>query len=84
MKQIDYVPRGVCSRSIHAEVDENGVITDVRFLGGCHGNTQGVARLAIGRKASDVIATLSGVQCGSKGTSCPDQLAEALKQLTAE
>lgn len=84
MKTIDFVPRGVCSRSIHIEVGEDGVIQDVRFSGGCSGNTQGVARLAVGRTVDEVIGTLSGIRCGMKGTSCPDQLAAALRQLKQE
>lgn len=79
MKTFDFTPRGVCSRGIHVEVDDNNVITSVRFSGGCAGNTQGVARLAEGRPVDDVINTLKGINCGMKGTSCPDQLARALE-----
>lgn len=81
MKSFDYITRGVCSRGIHIEVDDSGVITQVRFLGGCSGNTQGVARLAEGRKMDDVIATLKGIRCGTKTSSCPDQLANALEEM---
>lgn len=83
MKSFDFTPKGVCSRGIHLEVDDNDIVTTVRFTGGCAGNTQGVARLAEGRKVDDVIETLKGIRCGMKGTSCPDQLAcalEAMKQ----
>ncbi|MCI7767295.1 MAG: TIGR03905 family TSCPD domain-containing protein [Oscillospiraceae bacterium] len=76
---IEYTPRGVCSRKITAEV-ENGVVKSVVFTGGCNGNTQGLARLAQGMKVEDVIARLENVDCGGRGTSCPDQLAKALKQ----
>ncbi|HIU02685.1 MAG TPA: TIGR03905 family TSCPD domain-containing protein [Candidatus Onthocola gallistercoris] len=67
-----------CSRAVDFEV-ENGIVTQCRFIGGCDGNTQGVAKLVIGRSVDDVIATLEGIDCGGRGTSCPDQLAQALK-----
>lgn len=76
---IEYTPKGVCSRKITAEV-EDGIVKKVVFTGGCNGNTQGVARLAEGMKVEDVIARLENVDCGGRGTSCPDQLAKALKQ----
>lgn len=76
MKQ--FTTHGTCSKSIEYEV-ENGVLTKCRFVGGCPGNTQGVARLAVGHKVEDVIALLKGIQCRN-GTSCPDQLACALEQ----
>ena len=75
----EYTPKGVCSRKITAEV-EDGIVKSVVFTGGCNGNTQGVARLAQGMKVEDVIARLENVDCGGRGTSCPDQLAKALKQ----
>lgn len=81
MKTFDYTPRGVCSRGIHIEMTEDGVVSSVRFSGGCMGNTQGVARLAEGQKAEDVIRVLKGIDCGRKGTSCPDQLAIALERM---
>ena len=71
---------GTCSRAINYEV-ENGVVTKCEFVGGCTGNTQGVARLVIGRKVEEVIALLKGISCRN-GTSCPDQLARALEQTT--
>ncbi|MBQ7355667.1 MAG: TIGR03905 family TSCPD domain-containing protein [Clostridia bacterium] len=77
MKQINYKTSGVCSREIHIEV-EDGVITSCAFVGGCHGNTQGVAALVVGMKVDDAIARLSGIDCRGRGTSCPDQLAKAL------
>lgn len=79
-----YKTSGTCSRAIDIELDENQVIRKVRFHGGCNGNTQGVAKLVEGRPAKEVISTLSGIQCGFRGTSCPDQLAKALKQMTAQ
>ena len=73
-----YRTTGTCSRAINCEV-ENGIVTKCQFIGGCQGNTQGVARLVIGRKVEEVIALLKGIQC-QNGTSCPDQLARALEQ----
>lgn len=82
MKQeLDYRTRGVCSRMIHVEV-EDGIVTDARFVGGCNGNTQGVAALVKGMAVEDAIARLSGIDCNGRGTSCPDQLANALKEIS--
>lgn len=78
-----YTPKGVCSRKIELEL-EDGVVTDLAFTGGCHGNLQGISALVKGRKASDVIATLRGIRCGSKSTSCPDQLSDALEAALAQ
>ena len=75
-----YRPKGVCSMQIKFEISDEGIVKNIRFLGGCSGNTQGVARLAESRKADEVIALLSGICCGGKGTSCPDQLAKALEE----
>ena len=75
----NYQTKGVCSRSIAVEIDDDHIIKSVQFMGGCNGNTQGVARLAEGRKAEDVIASLRGINCGGRGTSCPDQLANAIE-----
>ncbi|MBQ2272350.1 MAG: TIGR03905 family TSCPD domain-containing protein [Clostridia bacterium] len=80
MKAFDYQTKGVCSRGIHIEVNDDNVVTTVRFTGGCSGNTQGVARLAEGRSVDDVIGILKGIRCGMKTTSCPDQLACALEE----
>lgn len=74
-----YKPTGVCSREINIELDGD-TIKSVKFTGGCSGNTQGVAALVAGMKASDAITRLEGIRCGMKETSCPDQLAKALKQ----
>ncbi len=79
MSKISFTPRGVCSRQINVEV-EDGIIKDVQFIGGCNGNTQGVAKLAKGRPAKEVIELLRGTNCNGRGTSCPDQLAKALEQ----
>ena len=72
-----------CSREIDFEVDNNNIVTSCEFIGGCMGNTQGVARLVVGRSVDDVIKTLEGINCGNRGTSCPDQLAQALKAYKA-
>lgn len=72
-----YKTRGTCSREIRFDVDD-GIVSKVQFVGGCAGNTQGVSRLAVGRKVEEVIDILSGIQCRN-GTSCPDQLAQALE-----
>ena len=80
MKQtINYKTEGVCSRQINLVV-EDGVITEAAFVGGCHGNTQGVAALVIGMEAKEAIRRLRGIKCGFKPTSCPDQLSKALEQ----
>lgn len=75
-----FTPKGVCSRQIEIAY-EGDVVKSIRFLGGCPGNTQGVAALAKGRKIDEVIACLDGLRCGPKQTSCPDQLAQALKEI---
>ena len=80
MKQtINYKTSGVCSRQINLVV-EDGIITEAAFVGGCHGNTQGIAALVIGMSAEEAIRRLRGIKCGFKPTSCPDQLAQALEQ----
>ncbi len=75
-----YRTKGTCSRQITVDLDEQGIIRKVEFLGGCNGNTQGVARLCVGHPAQEVIDLLSGVDCNGRGTSCPDQLSKALKE----
>ncbi|HBJ18613.1 MAG TPA: TIGR03905 family TSCPD domain-containing protein [Clostridiales bacterium] len=82
-KHIEYKTHGTCSRMITVDI-EDGVITDCAFLGGCPGNTVGVASLVKGMRVEDAIARLSGIRCGSKNTSCPDQLANALKSALEE
>ncbi|MBE6596698.1 MAG: TIGR03905 family TSCPD domain-containing protein [Ruminococcaceae bacterium] len=77
MDHIEYTPQGVCSRKIDIDV-EDGIITKVKFSGGCAGNTQGVASLLVGMTVDDAIERLSGIRCGFKSTSCPDQLSKAL------
>lgn len=75
-----YKTSGVCSRAIYIST-ENGIIKNVEFEGGCNGNTQGIAKLVKEMKIDDVIEKLDGIKCGFKQTSCPDQLANALKQI---
>lgn len=75
---MDYKPKGVCSQQIQFDIVDNKVY-NVSFKGGCHGNLQGIARLVEGMDIEDVIARVEGIQCGHKATSCPDQLAQALK-----
>lgn len=81
MNSYIYKTKGVCSREIHIEIDENNVITGARYVGGCSGNTQGVAALVKGMTVDEAINRLSGIKCGMKSTSCPDQLAIALTQI---
>ncbi len=77
MKKFTYYPKGVCSRQINIELDGE-IIKSVDFVGGCAGNTQGVARLVEGMSVSDAVSRLEGIECGMKSTSCPDQLAKAI------
>lgn len=81
MKHTLYKTQGTCSQFIDVTVDENDVIQQVVFYGGCHGNLQGICRLVTGRKIDDVIGILNGIRCGDKATSCPDQLCRALETL---
>ena len=76
---IEYKPRGVCARQFKIEV-EDGIVKSANIVGGCHGNLQGISRLIEGMKVEDVIARVEGIRCGMKSTSCPDQIAQALKQ----
>lgn len=76
---IEFTPKGVCSRQMIIEV-EDGIVTNLKVIGGCNGNLQGISSLVKGMKVEDVIKRLDGINCGGKGTSCPDQLAQALKQ----
>ncbi len=79
-----YHPKGVCSRLITFDLDDNGVVTNVRFQGGCNGNTQGLSRLAEGLTAEELVSRLDGIRCGMRTTSCPDQLAAAVKKALAK
>ena len=79
-----YQPRGVCSRKILFEVAEDGTLHHVTFEGGCHGNLQGIGALVEGMEIEEAITRLSGICCGYKATSCPDQLAQALIEYQEE
>ena len=79
---INYRTRGTCSRAIDLTI-ENGIITHVAFTGGCNGNLKGIGKLVEGMDVDEVISRLDGIRCGMKPTSCPDQLAQALKQYKA-
>jgi uncharacterized protein (TIGR03905 family) len=83
MEHINYQTRGVCSRMIEIDIEEN-VIQKVQYHGGCSGNTQGVAALVKGMTVTEAIERLEGIRCGFKSTSCPDQLAQALKEYLAK
>lgn len=75
-----YDTKGTCSRQIIIDV-ENGIVNDVKFIGGCSGNTQGIASLVKGMKVEDVIKKCKGIDCAGRGTSCPDQLAKAMEEI---
>lgn len=76
---ISYRPRGVCSQKMEIDL-ENGVVEKLVVSGGCSGNLQGISRLVEGMRIEEVISRLEGIRCGFKDTSCPDQLAKALKK----
>lgn len=80
MNQFTFRPQGVCSQLIEIETEEN-IIQDVRFTGGCNGNLQGISALLKGMTVENAIDRLSGIHCGFKDTSCPDQLSRALKAM---
>ena len=76
--KFEYVPKGVCSR--HYEFDiEDDTIKSLKVIGGCQGNLSGISRIVVGMKIDDVIKAFEGVDCGGRGTSCPDQISRALK-----
>ena len=79
---IEYIPKGVCSRKMIIDVEDD-TIKSVRVEGGCSGNLQGISRLAEGMKVAEAISRMEGIRCGWKNTSCPDQLAQALKTYQA-
>ncbi len=74
----EYRPKGVCSMHIAFDI-EDGIVSNVQFTGGCNGNLQGIAKLVEGRNANEVVSAIEGIKCGFKNTSCPDQLAQAIK-----
>ena len=75
----EYTPQGVCSKLIHVEI-EDGILQQVSFEGGCHGNLQGICSLVRGMNCDEVIKRLEGINCREKGTSCPDQLCRAIRE----
>ena len=77
--EFSYKTKGTCSREIHFTV-EDGIVKNLQFIGGCHGNLQGISSLVEGMQIDDVIARTDGIHCGMKSTSCPDQLSQALKE----
>lgn len=81
MNHLEYTTNGTCSRLITIDVDNDGIIRNLSFVGGCNGNLKGICALCIGKKASEVKNTLKGITCGMKPTSCPDQLATALAEM---
>lgn len=83
METIKYNPKGVCSKEMQFDV-EDGKIVDVRIVGGCNGNLKGISRLLIGEEPAVIIQKLEGIQCGPRPTSCPDQIAQALKAYLSE
>ncbi len=83
MDRFTYTTHGVCSRAINIAI-EDGIVAEVTYMGGCSGNTQGVAALVKGMKIEEAIERLSGIHCGPKNTSCPDQLAQALSEYLAK
>jgi uncharacterized protein (TIGR03905 family) len=78
--QFEYKTKGTCSQRILFDVEE-GKVKNVQFLGGCNGNLKGIAALVEGMDVNDVISRVEGIKCGMKSTSCPDQLAQALKEV---
>ena len=78
--EFNYIPKGVCSRKIQIELSDDNTIENVQFTCGCNGNLQGIASLVKGLKAEDAISRLENINCNGRGTSCPDQLAKALKE----
>ena len=83
MKHYEYITKGVCSRKIDFDI-ENGIVKNVTFTGGCNGNTQGICKLVDGMDAKEVVNRLKGLNCNGRGTSCPDQLAIAIKKAIEE
>lgn len=78
-----YRPQGVCARGLSFEIEDN-IVKNIEFMGGCSGNTQGVAALAEGMDANELVERLAGIRCGFKSTSCPDQLAKAVAKALEE
>ncbi len=83
MASYTYKPRGVCSVQIDFEID-NGIVHNIKFHRGCNGNTQGLAALAEGMSAEELVKRLKGTNCNGRGTSCPDQLAQAIEKAVSQ
>lgn len=81
---MDFKPQGVCSQMIHVNLTKDGIISSVSFDGGCNGNLQGISTLVKGMHVDDAIDKLEGIKCGSRATSCPDQLSIALKMAKSQ
>ena len=81
--QFEYKTKGTCSQRILFEI-EDGKVKNVEYIGGCHGNLQGISKLVEGMEVTEVIERIQGIRCGMKPTSCPDQLAAALKEAIAK
>ncbi len=80
MKKIIYSPRGVCSKQMEVEIGNSGKIEKVKIIGGCAGNTQGIARLVEGMDAREAIEKIKGIRCGFKASSCPNELSKAIAE----
>lgn len=80
MKKISYKPSGVCCKEIIFEVNDDNIICNIEFLGGCPGNLLGLKSLVIGQSADSIAEKLEGITCGTKSTSCPDQLSKAIRE----
>ena len=81
--EFNFRPRGVCSQMMDIEIEDNKLVK-LKVMGGCSGNLQGISKLVVGMDVDEVISRLEGISCGFKSTSCPDQLAQALKMYKAE
>lgn len=81
MRTLSYETHGTCAKFINIAIDDDGLVADVEFVGGCNGNTSGISSLVRGMKAAEVVKRLEGTRCGFKNTSCPDQLAQAIRQV---
>lgn len=84
MERFEYNPSGVCSKKIYFDLDEDGKLHNLTFIGGCNGNTSGISKLVEGMDAEFVAGRLEGNRCGMRRTSCPDQLAKAIREALAE
>ena len=80
----EYTPVNVCSRKIFIDINDDGTIENIEFIGGCNGNLKGIGALVEGMDVDDVIRRVEGIRCGMKSTSCPDQLAQAIEAALAK